>query len=128
MQNWNDGKAQEYNNRQLYDIGNSCLKKVHSSIVTVSKEDVKIEPVESKKYLFTTKTCPNCQIAKEMLKGEPCRVIDAEENQELAMKYGIMQAPTLVMMRDGETKKFVNAGNIRAFAQNSKILTDKGEK
>ena len=128
VQNWNDGKAQEYNNRQLYDIGNSCLKKVHSSIVTVSKEDVKIEPVESKKYLFTTKTCPNCQIAKEMLKGEPCRVIDAEENQELAMKYGIMQAPTLVMMRDGETKKFVNAGNIRAFAQNSKILTDKGEK
>ena len=115
VQNWNDGKAQEYNNRQLYDIGNSCLKKVHSSIVTVSKEDVKIEPVESKKYLFTTKTCPNCQIAKEMLKGEPCRVIDAEENQELAMKYGIMQAPTLVVVDGHQAKKYVNASNIKKY-------------
>ena len=120
VQNWNDGKAQEYNNRQLYDIGNSCLKKVHSSIVTVSKEDVKIEPVESKKYLFTTKTCPNCQIAKEMLKGEPCRVIDAEENQELAMKYGIMQAPTLVVVDGHQAKKYVNASNIKKYVDASR--------
>ncbi len=120
VQNWNDGKAQEYNNRQLYDIGNSCLKKVHSSIVTVSKEYVKIEPVESKKYLFTTKTCPNCQIAKEMLKGEPCRVIDAEENQELAMKYGIMQAPTLVVVDGHQAKKYVNASNIKKYVDASR--------
>ena len=120
VQNWNDGKAQEYNNRQLYDIGNSCLKKVHSSIVTVSKEDVKIEPVESKKYLFTTKTCPHCQIAKEMLKGEPCRVIDAEENQELAMKYGIMQAPTLVVVDGHQAKKYVNASNIKKYVDASR--------
>ncbi len=120
VQNWNDCKAQEYNNRQLYDIGNSCLKKVHSSIVTVSKEDVKIEPVESKKYLFTTKTCPNCQIAKEMLKGEPCRVIDAEENQELAMKYGIMQAPTLVVVDGHQAKKYVNASNIKKYVDASR--------
>ena len=120
VQNWNDGKAQEYNNRQLYDIGNSCLKKVHSSIVTVSKEDVKIEPVESKKYLFTTKTCPNCQIAKEMLKGEPCRVIDAEENQELAMKYGIMQAPTLVVVDGHQAKKYINASNIKKYVDASR--------
>ena len=93
----------------------SCLKKVHSSIVTVSAEDVTIEPVESTKYLFTTKTCPNCRIAKEMLKGEPCKIIDAEENQELAARFGIMQAPTLVVVNGGKAKKYVNASNIKKY-------------
>ena len=115
VQNWNDGKTQEYKNRQLYDIKNSCLKKVHSSIVTVSKEDVAVEPLETIEYLFTTKTCPNCKIAKEMLKDEPCRIIDAEENQELAMKYGIMQAPTLVVIKGNQAKKYVNASNIKKY-------------
>ncbi len=73
VQNWNDGKTQEYKNRKLYDIDNSCLKKVHSSIVTVSRDDVEIKPMEGVKYLFTTKTCPNCRMAKEMLKARPSR-------------------------------------------------------
>ena len=100
VQNWNDGKTQEYKNRKLYDIDNSCLKKVHSSIVTVSRDDVEIKPMEGVKYLFTTKTCPNCRMAKEMLKGETVQIIDAEENPELVKKYGIMQAPTLVICLD----------------------------
>ncbi len=115
VQNWNDGKTQEYKNRQLYDIENSCLKKVHSSIVTVSGEEVTVEPVESIKYLFTTKTCPNCKIAKEMLKDEAYETIDAEENQELTRKYGVMQAPTLVVVNGGKTRKYVNASNIKKY-------------
>ena len=115
VQNWNDGKTQEYKNRQLYDVQNSCMKKVHSSIVTVSKEDVSVEPVENAEYLFTTKTCPNCRIAKEMLKNEPCRIIDAEENRELAMKYGVMQAPTLVVIKGNKARKYVNASNIKKY-------------
>ncbi len=62
------------------------MKKVKTSLVTVRKEDVEIKPVESVKYLFTTKTCPNCRIAKEILKGEDYQIIDAEENQELVEK------------------------------------------
>ncbi len=50
------------------------------------------------KYLFTTKTCPNCKLAKEYLKNEKYVVIDAEENMELVQRYGIMQAPTLVVV------------------------------
>ena len=117
VQNWNDGKTQEYKNRQLYDIGRSTLKKVHSSIVTVSKDDVDIKPVSGKKYLFTTKTCPNCKIAREMLKDESYKLIDAEENQELARKYGIMQAPTLVVVEEGHAKKYVNASNIKRYVE-----------
>ena len=120
VQNWNYGKTQEYKNRKLYDIDNSCLKKVHSSIVTVSRDDVEIKPMEGVKYLFTTKTCPNCRMAKEMLKGETVQIIDAEENPELVKKYGIMQAPTLVIVDGARTKKYVNASNIKKYVDTAK--------
>jgi len=115
VQNWNDGKTQEYKNRQLYDVDQSCLHKVHSSIVTISKDDVKVEPGKGIKYLFTTKTCPNCKIAKEMLGNEHYVVIDAEENQELVQKFGVMQAPTLVVVEGDKAKKYVNASNIKKY-------------
>lgn len=115
VQNWNDGKTEEYKNRKLYDVDHSCMKKVKTSLVTVRKEDVEIKPVESVKYLFTTKTCPNCKIAKEILRGEDYQIIDAEENQELVKKYGIMQAPTLVVTDGKKAKKYVNASNIKKY-------------
>ena len=120
VQNWNDGKTQEYKNRQLYDIENSCLKKVHSSMVTVSSEEVEIKPMTGVKYLFTTKTCPNCKIAREMLKDEPYQIIDAEENRELVEKYGVMQAPTLVVVDGNHAEKYVNASNIKKYVEMKK--------
>lgn len=115
VQNWNDGKSQEYKNRQLYDMEKSCMHKVQSSIVTVSKDDVTIEPQDSIKYLFTTKTCPNCKIAKQMLGNEEYQVIDAEEHQDLVEKFGVMQAPTLVVISGNKMKKYVNASNIKKY-------------
>ena len=120
VQNWNDGKTEEYKKRKLYDVDHSCMKKVKTSLVTVRKEDVEIKPVESVKYLFTTKTCPNCKIAKEILKGEDYQIIDAEENQELVKKYGIMQAPTLVVTDGKKAKKYVNASNIKKYVTTTK--------
>ena len=37
---------------------------------------------------------------------------------ELATKYGIMQAPTLVVVNGEEYTKYVNAGNIKRYAEN----------
>lgn len=115
VQNWNDGKAQEYKNRTLYDITHSTLKKVHTSMVTMTKDDVKVEPLEMHKYLFTTSTCPNCRMAKKMLEGEELEVIDAEKNPEMARQFGIMQAPTLVITDGEHLKKYVNASNIQKY-------------
>ena len=102
VQNWNDGKLQEYANRTEYDIGRSSLKRPTRSVVTLSNfaEDVevKVEQPQDIKYLFTTKTCPNCKLVKEYLKNVPYLTIDAEENMELARRYGVMQAPTLVVV------------------------------
>ena len=118
--NWNDGKLQEYTNRKTYDIANSELKRPVTSVVTLSDYDapeptVTVDKPETLIYLFTTKTCPNCKLAKEYLKDINYIVIDAEENMELVSRYGVMQAPTLVIVQNDHIKKYVNASRIKAF-------------
>ena len=115
VQNWNDGKAQEYKNRTVYDVLHSEMKKPRREAVE-KEEQRKTAPASVQvKYLFTTSTCPNCKVAKQILEGETYELIDAEKNPEMARKYGIMQAPTLVVLEDGQTKKYVNASNIQKF-------------
>jgi len=54
------------------------------------------------------------------LKGMDYQVVDAEEHPELAEKYGIFQAPTLVAVADGIMQKFSGASNIRKFAEQNR--------
>ena len=117
VQNWNDGKSQEYKNRKMYEIDGATLYPVHTNIVTIHQDEVEVKPQNAMKYLFTTKTCPNCAMAKEMLTQaeENYVVVDAEENAELVQKYGVMQAPTLVVVQDDKAQKFVNASNIKRY-------------
>ncbi|MCR4740668.1 MAG: ribonucleoside triphosphate reductase [Lachnospiraceae bacterium] len=126
VQNWNDGKAQEYKNRVVYDLENSSLKRPTAAMVTLkglnSNDEVKFSTVENVKYLFTTKTCPNCKLAKEYLKDEKVVLIDAEENSELARKYGVMQAPTLVVINGDEVRKYANASNIKKYAAEKDMI------
>lgn len=75
------------------------------------------EVSENQRYLFTTSTCPNCKMAKKMLEGEEYELIDAEQNPEMTKKFGIMQAPTLVVMENGNVKKYVNASNIQKYVE-----------
>lgn len=119
VQNWNDGKLQEYANRTEYELSSSSLKRPTTSVVTLSNYaqnvEIKVEKPENVKYLFTTKTCPNCRLAKEYLKDEQYVIIDAEENIELAGRYGVMQAPTLVVVNEDEYNKYVNVSNIKKY-------------
>ena len=121
VQNWNDGKAQEYKNRVVYDVANSSMKRPQTSVVTISGNDdnapVNVTPAEDVKYLFTTKTCPNCKLAKSYLQDEQYILIDAEENIELTQKYGVMQAPTLVVVNGDTYQKYANASNIKKYAE-----------
>ncbi len=127
VQNWNEGKLQEYKDRVTYDTGKSVLKKEPVSMRPVERVEAESqnesgEGLKKKPqlYLFTTRTCPNCRTAKEFLKVVDYQIIDAEEHPELAEKFGIMQAPTLVLVRDGMVQKFANASNIRRFAEEVK--------
>ena len=118
VQNWNDGKSQEYKNRTVYDIAHSDFKG-STPTVTVTEREIRMEEADAgqvtAKYLFTTETCPNCKIAKQMLEGEDYELVDAEKNPELARKFGVMQAPTLIVIDGEETKKYVNASNIQRY-------------
>ena len=122
VQNWNDGKLQEYKKRTEYDIENSVLKRSDAKIDTVKNEEtVKDASSEEVKYLFTTKTCPNCSRAKELLKDIDYVLIDAEENIDLTRKFGVMQAPTLVVSNGDGAKKYVNLSNITKYTQESNM-------
>ena len=126
VKNWNDGKAQEFRERKVYDVFDSgsrmkpkaAVKKeaVSASVSSEGGED------GIKAILFTTKTCPNCRIATKSLEKAHIsyELVDAEENEELVKKYGVMQAPTLVVVDEGGVKKMANASNIKAYAENNK--------
>jgi ribonucleoside-triphosphate reductase len=126
VQNWNEGKSQEYKNRLVYDIAGSSAKPVSETAKEAENDgmvEIKVDGVaksDEKMYLFTTKTCPNCKMAKEFLRDYHYEVIDAEENQELVGKYGIMQAPTLIVIKDNDVLKFANASSIKGFADSNR--------
>ena len=127
VQNWNDGKTQEYKDRTLYDVKNSHIEKVKKQSVEGTdswrQENEGKEQQEQRreqkeiKYLFTTKTCPNCKIVKQFLTDIDYQVIDAEEQFDLAREYGVMQAPTLIIKRGEQIERYVNASNIKKYAE-----------
>ena len=120
VQNWNDGKTQEFKDRKLYDLTKSrFVMKVKGSDlgITAGKEETQQpEPAQSQNLLFTTHTCPNCQIAIRALDqaGVGYTRIYAEDEPELAKQYGIVAAPTLVLA-DG--RELAGASNIVAFTR-----------
>ena len=94
------------------------MKKVHTAVMKINQDEIQLESVQTTKFLFTTSTCPNCKAVKEILREEEVevQVIDAEEHPELAKKYGIRQAPTLVVMDEGgDIHRYVNASNIQKY-------------
>ncbi len=112
VQNWNDGKVQEFKDRKLYNIAESKLN-LHTSVKKAANGFDEVE-VAVKPMLFVTKTCPNCRIAKAELEKAQIAydVIVVEDNPELARQYGIKMAPTLV----AGNEKFENASNIKRYA------------
>ncbi len=130
VQNWNDGKLQEFENRKEYDINASLAKSdSYNKSETVSNsesfeakaeeqviESFNIAPKKDVNVLlFTTKTCPNCAIAKEYLGSTPYKLIDALEQPDLARKYGVQMAPTLVVDNGDSIKKYVRASEIKKY-------------
>ena len=130
VQNWNPGKQQEFKERLEYVIEDSKLNHGIEAQETPADsfdrsipepaEEVPVVNENGELLLFTTKTCPNCKLAKEFLSGMDYKVIDAEENAKLTMKYGVMQAPTLVVLKGDNVEKYTNASNIRRFVNESK--------
>ena len=122
IKNWNLGKIQEFKNRKEYEVdAMKCFQKQQKESV-IEKEPITLDlgSEEDGLYLFTTKTCPNCRLAKQYLNGISYLTVDAEEQSERAMAYGIMQAPTLIVRQNGEVQKYANVSDIRLFAERNR--------
>ncbi len=122
VQNWNDGKAQEFKDRTVYNLGASHLKNERTVSHTVEDgkhEDAPKASSGARVMLFTTKTCPNCKIAYTLLDKANIgyEKIDAEAQEDLTMKYGIRQAPTLIVTDGDRYESFVNLSNIKKFIE-----------
>ena len=126
VQNWNDGKLQEFSQRKTYDIANSSYHGVNQHIVSdtcCGEQDVRVQADPNFKkndgeiLLFTTKTCPNCKMAKMMLDkaGIKYTVIDAEDQKDLTQKYGVKKPP----LCSSQTDRATTATKTRASLKNS---------
>ncbi len=117
VQNWNDGKAQEFKDRKTY---NTCK---YSAPSHVRAERPQTEAActdmtgELHYSLFTTPTCPNCKVALPMLKdaGYDIDVINAAEDPDSAVRYGVKQAPTLVVSNGDDVEKYAGIAAIKKF-------------
>ena len=120
--NWNDGKSQEFKQRKEYDIANSHLCRKHEEKCDCEHNEIKTELKPSDKPLiFTTKTCPNCKMAKMLLAkaGIEYDMIDAQDNPELAKKYGVVKAPTMFVNSYGKQLKLENVSDIKKYIEQS---------
>ncbi len=120
VQNWNDGKREEFAHRKVYNIEHSVLRNSHASSACGCKEES--EKVGKELLLFTTKTCPNCKMAKMMLDraGVKYTAIDAEEQKDLTYKYGVQKAPTLLVPNGDKFDRYDNASEIKRYVEGLK--------
>ena len=120
VKNWNVGKAQEYKERKVYNIETSVLTHNGPMVEGCSCVAEQIAPtLADGVYLFASATCPNCKIAEALLSKANIAYtkVLAEENVALTESLKIRQAPTLVVVTNGEAEKFVSVPNIKKFIQ-----------
>ena len=119
VQNWNDGKAQEFKDRRVYNT--MKYDTPHTGHCVHKTATVEESPVVCKDgarlMLFTTPTCPKCKASIPMLReaGIEVEIINANEQRELTVKYGVKKAPTLVADDGENVVKFVDIVGVKKF-------------
>jgi len=130
IQNWNDGKSQEYKDRKVYDIENSVLRpdcgvNAQTKAECTCSEAPKAEETgcctsakeQGKVLLFSRVTCPNCRVAEGMLSkaGVAYEKIIADEVPDLCRQYGIKGAPTLVVAGENGYQSYYSVPEIKKY-------------
>ncbi len=115
VQNWNDGKSQEYKDRKVYDVTGAAEKTFDKK--AECKVEEKTAATADGAYLFTTATCPNCKVAAMTLDkaGFAYEKLLADEHAEMATALGIKQAPTLAIVKNGAVEKYTGVSDIKKF-------------
>ena len=124
VQNWNDGKSQEFKDRKVYNVGTSVLKKTAPAVESQPKVMAAAAPSyeipaagDARTILISRLTCPNCRVAENLLakKGAAFEKYIAEENLELCRKFGIKGAPTLVVEGPAGFQTYYSVNEIKKY-------------
>ncbi len=125
VQNFNDGKAQEFKDRRVYDIIHSSYEKAertvdHAHCCPEKETKTAVAVADATFTLFATKTCPKCKIAAQLLdqKGISYEKLFVEDNVELAKKLGLKQAPSLVVYNGDEATVISDLPAVKEFIEN----------
>ena len=119
VQNWNDGKAQEFKDRKVYDVAHSTLKGHKHEQEQGLAAAACAAPALDGPVLFTRNGCPNCKTSKMMLDkaGVKYKTVNAEENADLTRKYGVKKAPSLLVPDGDGFRTYDNASEIRKYIE-----------
>ena len=128
IKNWNDGKSQEFKDRQTYDIETSTMRPRTATVTVTSveaKDTPELLPLENgtmKPMLFTTHTCPKCKVVKAMFDEQSFDydLIYADDQPELAQKLDIVNVPTLVIPTTDGVNKYTDVPAIRQYMNDCK--------
>ncbi|MCC8066640.1 MAG: ribonucleoside triphosphate reductase [Clostridiales bacterium] len=138
VQNWNDGKTQEFKDRKTYDVGASHLnrntalkpekrepfpgaeeKTANENSVKASAMTAKstAQAAQTEALLFVSNSCPNCKAAEHILNEQavPYKPLMAAEHMDLVEQYDIRQAPTLIVVRGDSYEKYKGVSDIRGY-------------
>ena len=117
VQNWNAGKTEEFRERKVYKIDEARVRAAAKKVEEAAEPQQESKAGADGTLLFATATCPNCRVACSLLDkaGVVYEKILAEDSPELAEQYGIKQAPTLVVVKDGEAVKFTGVSAISGY-------------
>lgn len=119
VQNWNDGKSQEFKDRKNYKPSSTVQSERNAVQTTqvIQKELPMDETVE--RLLFTTVNCPNCRAVKPQLDraGLAYTVMDVGEHIELAQEYQLRSAPSLVVRSGEKVQVYAGIAAIRDYIQ-----------
>ena len=121
VKNWNDGKAQEYKQRKVYDVTNAAPVAKAAPAPACNETECACtcdeKPVEGKVLLFSRVTCPNCRVAESMLAkaGVEYEKLIADENLDLCREYGIKGAPTLVVTDGTKFATYYSVAEIKKY-------------
>ena len=122
VQNWNDGKAQEYKDRKMYTKEGSHFHPHEAACACCGDSTAQTAALPDGIYLFKTPTCAKCKIAIPKLQeaGIEFKEINAYENEELAIALDIRTAPTLVVISDGNVQLYPDLAAVLSFIENVK--------
>ena len=95
-----------------------CCAPVEPMIAT--DEQVKAASGGVQAILFKTPTCPNCKAAGALLDkaGIAYQALNANEEKELVEKFGVKQAPTLVLVDGDSFEKYRGVSDIKGWLMN----------